>query len=71
MTHQSDKETKTRAVNDEELRLLGFSERDIADAKRMEDLGLFKMEPSPDMVEKTLKKCIPLLPKPKRPDHGT
>jgi hypothetical protein len=52
MTQQSSKEKKTRHVDDEELRLLGFSERDIADAKRMEALGLFNMEPPPEIGAK-------------------
>ena len=60
-------EKPKRHVNAEELRELGFSEKDITDAQNMEALGLFDMEPSDDLVDRTLKKCIPLLPKPKGP----
>ena len=54
---------KKRTVKAEELERLGFPAEDIAAARRMENLGLFHMEPSPDLVERTLQKCIHLLKK--------
>ena len=63
-------ETPKRHVYPEKLRELGFSEKEIAAAQDMEAEGLFDMEPSDDLVERALQKCIPLLPKPKGPAPG-
>lgn len=52
-----------RVVRAEELERLGFPREDIAAARRMENLGLFRMEPSDELVERTLERCIPLLKK--------
>lgn len=46
-----------RVVHVEELRELGFPEALIQEAKRSEELGLFGMEPSPDLVERIVKRC--------------
>lgn len=54
-----------RRVDQEELAQLGFSEEDIAAAVRMEKLGLFALEPSNDLQERTIARCLPLLPDPK------
>ena len=54
-----------RSVNRDELSELGFSEEDIAAAVRMEELGLFALEPSDDLLKRTIEKCLPLLPDPK------
>ena len=54
---------KMRVVNAEELEKLGFPAEDIAAARQMENLGLFRMEPSDALVERTLERCIPLLKK--------
>lgn len=53
-----------RSVNQDELRQLGFSEKDIAAAVRLEDLGLFALEPSDDLLERTITRCRSLLPDP-------
>jgi hypothetical protein len=52
---------KKRSVDQEELAQLGFPQRDIDAAVNMEKLGLFRMEPSADLVERTIQRCIPLL----------
>ena len=54
-----------RSVDPQELAQLGFPQQDIDEAVHMEKLGLFKMEPSPDLVQRTIEKCIPLLREPK------
>lgn len=54
-----------RRVNREELRQLGFSEKDIAAAVQMEELGLFALEPPTDLLERTIARCSSLLPDPK------
>jgi len=51
-----------RNVNREELRELGFSEKDIAAAVQMEDLELFSHEPSDDLLQKTIARCRSFLP---------
>jgi hypothetical protein len=53
-----------RSVNRDELKELGFSEKDIAAAVRMEELGLFAIEPSDDLLERTITRCRALLPDP-------
>ena len=44
-----------RKVNVEELRKYGFSEKEIEEALEREKRGLHEVEPSPDLVAKTLK----------------
>src|SRR5215467_13910990 len=56
-----DSKKEIRTVNREELARLGFSPKDIDAAENMEKLGLFEMEPSADLVERTIARCIPRL----------
>jgi len=50
-----------RTVDAEELRKLGFPEDLIAEAVRNAEKGLLDFEPSPDLVEKVMKLCFPLI----------
>jgi hypothetical protein len=47
-------------VHADELRKLGFSQKLIAEAVRSEELGLFELEPSDDLVERTVARCAQL-----------
>lgn len=46
-----------RKVHAEELRKIGFPEKVIQEAVKAESLGLFDMEPSPDLVKRTIERC--------------
>ena len=49
-----------KLVNASRLRALGFPEETIREAIRAENLGLLgllEMEPSPDLVERTIRRC--------------
>ncbi len=53
-----------RSVDRERLQRLGFSQDVISTVERMDEQGFFEMKPSDDLVERTIQKCIPLLPQP-------
>jgi hypothetical protein len=50
-----------RKVNGEKLKSLGFSTKEIEAAERMEKAGLFEMEPSPDLIDRTIARCAAVL----------
>lgn len=50
-----------RKVNREKLKSLGFSTKEIEAAERMEKAGLFEMEPSPDLIDRTIARCAAVL----------
>lgn len=53
---------KKRWVDEKSLREIGIPENVIKEAKGAEEAGLFDMEPSPDLVERTLERTRHLLP---------
>ena len=53
--------TKRRNVHAERLAELGFSETDIRAAQRIENAGLYDIEPSEDLVERTIARCAAVL----------
>lgn len=53
---------KKRWVDEKSLREMGVPENVIKEAKRAEETGLFDMEPSPDLVERTFERTRHLLP---------
>jgi hypothetical protein len=68
-----------RKVHSEKLLELGFSPKEVAAAEAMERAGLYDMEPSEDLVERTIRRCadslrpegassdeVPLIPLPGR-----
>lgn len=68
-----------RKVHAEKLRELGFSPKEVEAAEAMERAGLYDMEPSEDLVERTIRRCaatlrpeeassddVPLIPMPAR-----
>jgi hypothetical protein len=50
-----------RRVNSEKLARFGFSAKEIEAAENMEKAGLFEMEPSPDLVDRTVERCAAVL----------
>jgi hypothetical protein len=61
-------ETKRkRHVRADRLRELGFPEKAISEAVRAEELGLFDVKPSSDLVERTIARCRELLPRVRLP----
>lgn len=56
-----------RRVNTDKLSQLGFSQKEIGAALRMQNAGLLEVEPSADLVERTIERCAAVLkaPKPK------
>lgn len=51
----------------DELTRLGFPDKVIEETVAAKEKGLFDREPSPDLAEKIMERCRPLLPKPKEP----
>jgi hypothetical protein len=62
---------KPRRVHADELRELGFPETVIQETAHAEERGLFRLEPSPDLVQRTIARCQALLkqvaPSPRQP----
>ena len=56
-----------RKVYPQKLAELGFSPKEIAAAEAMERAGLYDMEPSGDLVERTIRRCAAVL----RPEKAT
>jgi len=56
-----------RKVHSEKLLELGFSPKEVAAAEAMERAGLYDMEPSEDLVERTIRRCAATL----RPEEAT
>jgi hypothetical protein len=49
---------KYRRVDEQKLRELGFSEEIIQESVRVEEAGLFDMDPSPHLVDRIMQRCI-------------
>jgi hypothetical protein len=65
------KETnKPSSTHADELRRLGFPEPVVLETERAEKRGLFRFEPSPDLVKRTIARCQGLLQRDVRPDRG-
>lgn len=52
-----------RHVHADELLKLGFPEKAIQEAVEAEKLGLFNIEPAPDLVDRTVESCRSIVPK--------